>query len=277
MTKKKLAKEPGIARSTLYYESKLEVKNELLRKDILAVLRLHPSYGYRRIAIHLGINKKRALRVMQKYDIKSYRRRGKKPKYTQKPRLIDADLPNHTKNYYPESPGDVWVSDFTYIPFHNSEIGNRGFVYLATIMDVYSREIVGWHTSTKHDTALVAAALFDALEQHGRPNILHSDRGSEYLSQAYMELAERCGITMSYSTKGSPWENGYQESFYQGFKVDLGDPGRFETIGQLVEAIHLQLYIYNHHRIHLALKTAPKKFLANEKHNKTTQKQALTA
>ncbi len=204
---------------------------------------------------------------MQKYSVKPYRRRGKKPKYNPTPRLIDADLPNHTKDYYPESPGDVWVSDFTYIPFHVNETrknggGRRGFVYLATIMDVYSREIVGWHTSTKHDTALVAAALFDALEQHGRPNILHSDRGSEYLSQAYMELAERCGITMSYSTKGSPWENGHQESFYQGFKVDLGDPVRFETIGQLVEAIHLRLYVYNYHRIHLALKTAPMKFLA---------------
>ncbi len=210
MTKKKLAAELGIARSTLYYESKLELKDEKLRKDILAVLRLHPGYGYRRIAIHLGINKKRALRVMRKYSIKPYRRRGKKPKYTQKSRLIDADLPNHTKNYYPELPGDVWVSDFTYIPFHPNETNNRGFVYLATIMDVYSREIVGWHTSTKHDTALVAAALFDALEQHSRPNILHSDRGSEYLSQVYMELAERCGITMSYSKKGSPWENSYQ-------------------------------------------------------------------
>ena len=96
----------------------------------------------------------------------------------------------------------------------------------------------------------------------GRPRILHSDRGSEYLSQSYMELATHCGITMSYSAKAHPWQNGYQESFYNGFKIDLGDPGRFESIGQLMEAIHLQLYVYNNYRIHLALKMAPKQYLA---------------
>ena len=73
-----------------------------------------------------------------------------------------------------------------------------------------------------------------------------------------------CGIDMSYSAKGSPWENGYQESFYNGFKVDLGDPGRFLSVGQLVEAVHLQLYVYNHYRIHLALKMAPKQYLVKQ-------------
>jgi transposase InsO family protein len=77
-----------------------------------------------------------------------------------------------------------------------------------------------------------------------------------------MELASNCGINMSYSAKASPWENGYQESFYQGFKLDLGDPNRFESLGQLVEAIHLQLYIYNTYRIHLALRMAPRQYLA---------------
>lgn len=79
-----------------------------------------------------------------------------------------------------------------------------------------------------------------------------------------MELATNCGIEMSYSAKAHPWENGYQESFYNGFKVDLGDPGRFRDVGQLVEAIHLQLYIYNHHRIHLALKMSPKQYLVKQ-------------
>ena len=172
--------------------------------------------------------------------------------------MVDADLPNLIANYFPLASGDVWVSDFTYLPY-----GGR-FIYVATIMDLYSREIVGWQVSTKHDTALIAMAFYAALEAYGRPEILHSDRGSEYLSQIYIELATNCGINMSYSAKASPWENGYQESFYNGFKVDLGDPGRFVDIGQLVEAIHLQLYIYNHYRIHLALKMAPKQYLAQQ-------------
>lgn len=253
-----VAQQLGVARSTLYYQSKLAVKDEQLRQDILQVLHLHPSYGHRRIAIHLGVNKKRVLRVMHLYDMQPYRRRGKKPAYTPKVSLADAELPNLIKGYFPTSAGDVWVSDFTYIPYEGR------FIYCATVMDMYSREIVGWHISNRHDTALVAAAFFAALETHGRPRVLHSDRGSEYLSQIYMELASNCGISMSYSAKAHPWENGYQESFYNGFKVDLGDPGRFASIGQLVEAIHLQLYVYNHWRIHLVLKMAPKQYLAQQ-------------
>ncbi len=256
MSKAKIAEQLGVARSTLYYQSKLAVKDEQLRQDILQVLHLHPSYGYRRLAIHLGVNKKRALRVMQLYGIKPYRRRGKRPAYTSKVSLADAELPNLIADYFPVEPNDVWASDFTYIPYEGK------FIYVATILDLYSRQVVGWHVSNRHDTALVAAAFYDALEHYGRPRILHSDRGSEYLSQIYMELASNCGIAMSYSAKAHPWENGYQESFYNGFKVDLGDPARFASVGQLTEAIHLQLYVYNHYRIHLALKMAPKQYLA---------------
>jgi len=258
MSKGQIAKQLGVARSTLYYQSKLEVKDEALRQDILRLLHLHPSYGYRRLAIHLGVNKKRTLRVMQLYGIKPYRRRGKKPNYTKAPSLADAELPNLIADYFPVAAGDVWVSDFTYLWYRDR------FMYVATVMDLYSREIVGYHISNRHDTALIAAAFYDALESHGRPNILHGDRGSEYLSQIYMELATNCGIAMSYSAKAHPWENGYQESFYNGFKVDLGDPGRFEDVGQLIEAIHLQLYVYNTYRIHLALRMAPKQYLVTQ-------------
>jgi len=256
--KQDLAKRLGIARSSLYYQSKRAVRDEQLRQDIYRVLHLHPSYGHRRLAIHLGINKKRVLRVMHAYDIKPYRRRGKKPVRATTPSLANAALPNLIANYYPVRPNDVWASDFTYIPYDGQ------FIYVATVLDVFSRQIVGWHVSKAHDTALVANALYDALEHYGRPRILHSDRGSEYLSQAYMELATRCGIELSYSAKAHPWQNGYQESFYNGFKVDLGDPGRFEDSGQLIEAIHLQLYVYNTYRIHLALRMPPKQYLIRQ-------------
>ena len=258
MSKLQLARKLGVARSTLYYQSRLDVKDEQLRQAILAVLHLHPSYGYRRLALHLHVNKKRTLRVMQRYGIKPFRRRGKKPVYT-KPSMADMNLPNLIAGYFPNAPGDVWVSDFTYLPYDGR------FIYVATVMDLYSREVVGWAVSGKHDTALVVAALFDALEHHTHPRILHSDRGSEYLSQSYIELATNCGIAMSYSTKASPWENGYQESFFSGFKVDLGDPGRFADVGQLIEAIHLQLYVYNRYRIHLALKMAPHQYLTRQR------------
>lgn len=253
-----LARQLGVARSTLYYQSKRELWDERLRQDIYQTLHLHPSYGHRRLAIQLGVNKKRILRVMHRYDIKPYRRRGHKPQREASPRMVDAILPNLVADYFPDHPKDVWASDFTYIPYEGR------FIYVATILDLYSRQVVGWQISSRHDTALVAAALYDALENYGRPRILHSDRGSEYLSQIYRELATSCGIRLSYSAKASPWQNGYQESFYQGFKLDLGDPARFETAGQLIEAIHLQLYVYNTYRIHLALRMAPRQYLAQQ-------------
>ena len=191
MSKTTIAKQLGIARSTLYYQPRLTIKDEQLRQDIMQVLHLHPSYGYRRLAIHLKLNKKRVQRVMQLFGIKPYRRRVQKPKYVKRVSLADSELPNLLLDYFPDTPSDVWVSDFTHIRYYGR------WVYLATVMDLFSREIVGWFVSTKHDTALVAAAFFDALEQHSRPRVLHSDRGSEYLSQIYMELATNCGISMS--------------------------------------------------------------------------------
>jgi transposase InsO family protein len=122
MTKTLVAKQLGIARSTLYYQSRLAVKDEQLRQDILNVLHLHPSYGHRRLSIALGVNKKRVLRVMHLYDIKPFRRRGKKPNYTKKPSLADSELPNLIKDCFPAGPNDVWASDFTYIPYETASL-----------------------------------------------------------------------------------------------------------------------------------------------------------
>lgn len=252
-SKSEAAKEAGVARSTLYYRKKIPPKDAVLKEEIAKVLQLHPSYGYRRIALHLKRNKKQIQRVMQLSGIKPYRRRGRKPKYTKNPSPVS--YPNLIKGWFPEQPGTVWVSDFTYLKFHGS------FVYLATVEDMFSREVLGWHVSTSHDSALTSAALFHALTYHRAPNILHSDHGSEYTARSYTELAERFGIHLSMSRKASPWENGYQESFYSQFKVDLGDPERFSTLGELTEYLHLRVQIYNRFRIHSAHKKSPQDFV----------------
>jgi len=143
------------------------------------------------------------------------------------------------------------VSDFTHISFHGR------FFYLATIKDVYDRRIVGWSLLTSHSVQLVILALLHAVSRYGRPKLLHSDQGSEYKSKVYTKLAEGLGIKLSMSHKGSPWENGYQESFYSHFKVDLGDPNRFNTLGELAYEIYRQMQYYNQTRIHSKLKMAP--------------------
>lgn len=97
-----------------------------------------------------------------------------------------------------------------------------------------------------------------------KPTYVHTDQGVEYTSQDYTDLVKNFGVTVSMSTKASPWENGYQESFYNNFKTDLGlEFDRFEDTGHFLEAIHHTLYSYNHKRIHSALKMPPAKFHAN--------------
>lgn len=193
---------------------------------------------------------------MQQAGVRPYRRRGKKPAYIKNTNPIT--FPNLVKGWFPDREGVVWVSDFTYLKFHGY------FVYLSTVEDMYSREVMGWHISTSHDAALTAAALFHALTYHQAPDILHSDHGSEYTAKSYLELADAFAIQVSMSKKASPWENGYQESFYSQFKVDLGDPERFSTLGELTEYIHLRVNIYNSYRIHSAFKMSPRQFLKQE-------------
>jgi len=252
LTKTSLAKQQGISLSSLYYQPKLPHKDWLLKNQIEQVLTSHPSYGHKRLAIELQINKKRVRRVMRLFGIKPYRRRGRKYRKSKEnghvyPNLIQ-DLP------FPNGAGIIWVSDFTHISFHGQ------FVYLATIKDIYDRKIVGWSLLTSHSVHLILNALMDAVEKQGRSVILHSDQGSEYKSRIYTGFAEALGIQLSMSHKASPWENGYQESFYNQFKIDLGDPNRFKTLAELVVEIFHQIHYYNNQRIHTKLKMPPQTY-----------------
>lgn len=252
LSKKELAKKQGISRSSLYYQSRMERKDWHLKNQIELVLRDNPSYGHKRIAPVLKTNKKRVLRVMKKYGLKPYRRRGRKFKKTNDSAKIYPNLLQQIS--FPQRANLVWVSDFTPIAFHGK------LVYLATIMDISSRKIVGWNMLDSHAVQLAIAALMNAVEKYGRPQVIHSDQGSEYTSRVYTNFVDNLGIKLLMSKKASPWENGYQESFYSQFKVDLGDPNRYRTLGELAVAIYLQIYYYNNQRIHTKLKMPPALF-----------------
>ena len=201
-TKTDLAKKLGVSRSSLYYKHKRPAVDEEVKRQIEAVLVNHPAYGHKRIALELKLNKKRILRVMKKFGIKPYRRRVHPIK---KDDLGKA--PSHHLNliceFCPIVPDVVWVADFTYIRFHEY------FIYVATYMDLYSREIVGWHISRYHTSSLVLAA----------------------------------------------WEHALTNS-----KLDLGDPNRFEELGEFIEAINQTIVEYNEGRIHTTLKMNPANF-----------------
>ena len=103
-------------------------------------------------------------------------------------------------------------------------------------------------------------ALFSGIRKHPAPEILHSDRGSEYTGKDMRIILELLGTKQSMSRAGCPWENGYQESFYSHFKVDLGDPNRFSSLGELVYEIYRLIHSYNTDRIHTALRMPPETF-----------------
>ena len=115
-----------------------------------------------------------------------------------------------------EKPNEKWVADITYIPTH------EGWSYLATVMDLYSRRIVGWATSKRIDTALVIEALHNAIrERQPGPGLLHhSDRGSQYASSDYQDALKLFDITCSMSRKGNCWDNACMERFFSSLKSE---------------------------------------------------------
>lgn len=252
--KSALARKAGCARSTLYYKPKKPPKDEQLKKRILAVLDDHPAYGHKRIAMELGLNKKPVLRVMNAHGIRPRLIRGKPTKQADLGNP-PTNIPNTAKTICPIRPNVLWAGDFTYMAWHG------GFVYVATVLDVYTREIVGWHIGLRHTTHLVIEALLDALKRTGsRPQIFHSDQGSEYVSGDYEKMLGNLDIIPSHAQKSSPWQNGYQESFYSQFKLELGNPKKYLLLGELAEAVHRQICYYNLRRIHTALKMPPSRF-----------------
>lgn len=255
VSKTELAKKLGVSRSSLYYIHKRPAIDLETKLQIEAVQTGNPAYGHKRIALELKLNKKRILRVMKKFNLKPYRRRPSKPQKPDDLNKLPSPHKNLIEDFCPITPNHVWVSDFTYLKFQEK------FVYLATTMDLYTRVIVGWNISRFHNQELVLGALNDAFaKQKTKPDYHHSDQGSEYDSQQYLGTCERMEISISMSRKGHPWENGFQESFYSNFKIDLGRTDQFESLGELVEAIHLQLNYYNNRRIHTTLKMSPANF-----------------
>lgn len=260
LTKTALAKKLGIARQSLYYTSKKDTADEQLKTIIETTHDIHPAYGHKRLAWELGVNKKRVLRVMKKFGIRPriLRRKPDKPNDKGNP---PTTTPNIAGTRCPIRPSVLWAGDFTYIPWHNC------FVYLATVLDVWTREIVGWHVGLRHTTDLIMAAFLHGAERmDATPQIFHSDQGSEYVSGRYEKLLTMLGVEPSNSKKASPWQNPYQESFYSQFKLEFGNAKQYQTLPELVEAIHLQIAYYNTRRLHTALRMPPTIFRQKQEH-----------
>ena len=119
------------------------------------------------------------------------------------------------RDFTSEHPNDLWLSDITYIPTR------EGWLYLAAVLDAYSRALVGWAMSRTLDTKLAMDALHMAIAHRGPPVTLHSDQGSTYATGSYREIVNRYGIRQSMSRKGDCWDNAPMESFFHTLKTEL--------------------------------------------------------
>lgn len=252
-----LAKRLGLARSTLYYKSKKKGSDEIARTLIEEAMISNGSYGHRRVAWELGWNKKKALRLMKKFDLKPRLCRGQKWQKKGDTGLEPSGYENLVSNWCPIEPDIVWFADFTYLKVRDS------FLYLATVIDGFTKEVLGFAVSSRHNRKLVLEATREAITFRRKlPQIFHSDQGSEYQSEDHLKLLENMGIKVSMSAKSSPWQNGHQESFYSQFKLELGSLHHL-SYGEIVEKIYQQIYYYNHLRIHTALKMPPRRYYLN--------------
>jgi putative transposase len=197
--------------------------------------------------IHCG--RRRVARLMQEHQLSARKKRRKvrttdsNHQFPIAPNLLEQDFTAH-------APNKKWLTDFTYIDTR------EGWLFLAGVLDAYSRKIVGWSMSEKHDAELVKAALHMALlqRQPGADLVHHSDRGSEYASASYQMLLREQNIQASMSKKGDCYDNAMIESFWATLKKECPDETIFSTRDEAKIAIfeYVEVY-YNRKRRHSSL------------------------
>jgi len=238
-----------LSRSTYYYQP-VQADEVELQTAIEDLAGQFPTYGTRRITHQLRrlpykihVNRKRVHRVMaEKKLLRPQKRRKRRTTDSQHPYPRYLNLVKDLKITFPDQ---VWVSDVTYIRLKNE------FVYLAMIMDVFTRGLRGWCLSRTLDQELTLTALKTALAEN-RPDIHHSDQGVQYAAHAYIDLLKVHGICISMAAVGKAEENGYAERVIRTIKeeeVDLSEYYSFSDaacqIGYFIEVVYMTKRIHS--------------------------------
>lgn len=250
----------SLPRSTWYRQQKQAgaPDPEIGLRDHIQRLALAISvYGYRRMTAELRregliVNHKRVLRIMREDNLLCIRKR----------RFIKTTDSEHGLTVYPNLAAGLmvndidklWVSDITYIRLQ------REFVYLAVVLDAFSRKVIGWELSRRIDTELTLAALRMALNKRTvRPGLIHhSDRGVQYAATDYTNLLKEKGIAISMSRKGNPYDNAQAESFMKTLKYEEVYLSDYANLSEARECIARFLnQIYNRERLHSKLGYIP--------------------
>lgn len=236
-------------RSSFYYEP-VERDERDLKAAIVQVAGEWPTYGYRRITAQLRrqglvVNSKRVRRLMKELGVT-----GKRPVRRRRTTNSEHSFPRYPNLVHDLDivrPNQVWVSDISYIRLM------REFVYLAVIMDVFTRVIRGWHLSRALDQSLTSTALKRALEW-ATPEIHHSDQGVQYAASDYVQMLTDAGTEISMTDAGQAWQNGYAERVIRTIKEEEVDLSEYQDYHDAYRQIQRFIEdVYVHKRIHSAL------------------------
>jgi len=246
----------GLSRSSYYHRPAVRSDAELTAQ-IEPIVLAFPRYGYRRVTRQLQrqgmvVNHKRVLRVMRAQGLLCQQK--KRFTVTTDSRHQLSVYPNLVRDVTVTTLDQVWVADITYLRVRH------GFVYLAAILDRYSRKVIGYAIDRHLDTTLTLTALQRALaERQPRPGVIHhSDRGSQYAASDYVALLSEHGFRLSMSRTGNPYDNAAMESFFKTVKVEEVYLWEYEDLADVRRRLAAFLLdVYNQKRLHSSLGYRP--------------------